>query len=525
MSCPYCFVLSVPTADLLLYGGRVLTLDPSCPIVEAIAVSGAHILAVGTEKDLRPFVSAQTHTLSCTGQTVIPGFIDPHLHLFAWASRFCGADLSVARSIADLQAPLAQRLSFLANDKWLRGYGYDEFFLAEKRHPTRHDLDAVSRNHPVILRHRTGHAAVLNSAALQHARIDQNFVPPGGGIVERDANGEPTGVLYELEGYLRTIIPPLSHADFMDGVQQASNALLQHGVTSFHDASAGNTLEDVALFQRLSTEGILKSHATVMVGIAELPHLLETQLIPFNNADRVRVGSIKIMVHEGRGELYPPPDELREMVWQVHRNGFQVAIHAVEEGAVWAALDAIEHAQQRLQRQGHRHRIEHCALCPPPLIEKLVETGSAVVTQPGFLYFYGEKYAAEIDPNIHDWLYRTKSLQIQGILVAGSSDCPIAPLAPLTSLQTAMNRQSRTGILLNPQERLSLNEALALFTTAGAWMGFVEKSTGSISPGKRADLVILDGDLLTTQTDAIHALKVATTIVGGEIVWSDSDAH
>jgi predicted amidohydrolase YtcJ len=156
------------------------------------------------------------------------------------------------------------------------------------------------------------------------------------------------------------------------------------------------------------------------------------------------------------------------------------------------------------------------------LIEKLTITGSAVVTQPGFLYFYGEKYATEIDPSVHDWLYRIKSLQVQGIPVAGSSDCPIAPLSPLTSLQTAMTRQSRTGILLNPQEHLSLEEALPLFTTAGAWMGFAEKSTGSISPGKRADLVILDGDLLTTPPDAIHALQIATTIVGGEIVWSDS---
>lgn len=511
------------TADLLLSGGRVLTLNPSFPAVEAIAVSGSRILAVGTEKDLRPFVSAQTLTLSCAGQTVIPGFIDPHLHLFAWASRFCGVALSTARSIADLRAVLTQRLSSLAHDEWLRGYGYDEFFLAEKRHPTRHDLDAVSHHRPIILRHRTGHAAVLNSTALQRARIDQHFVPPSGGIVARGANDEPTGVLYELEDYLRTVIPPLSQAEFMAGVRQASSALVRLGVTSFHDASAGNTLDDVEVFQRLRTEGILKSDATVMVGIGALPQLLASQRAPFNNTDRVRIGSIKIMVHEGRGEIYPPPEELRDMVWRVHRSGFQVAIHAVEEGAVWAALDAIEYAQQRLPRRDHRHRIEHCALCPPPLIEKLVETGSAVVTQPGFLYFYGEKYAAEIDPSIHDWLYRTKSLQAQGIPVAGSSDCPIAPLAPFVSLQTAMTRQSRGGVVLSPQERLSLNEALPLFTTVGAWMGFAENSTGSISPGKRADLVILDGDLLTTPTDAIHALKVTTTIVGGEIVWSDSE--
>lgn len=522
MSCPYCFGHPVPTADLLLYGGRVLTLDPTCPTVEAVAISGPTILARGIEKDLRPFVSTRTRTLSCAGQTVIPGFIDPHLHLFAWASRFCGTDVSRARSLVDLQAALTHRLSFLADGEWLRSYGYDEFFLAEKRHPTRHDLDAISSRHPIILRHRTGHAAVLNSAGLQQARISRDFVPPGGGIVERDEGGEPTGVLYELEEYLRTVIPSLSYAEFMDGVKQAGTALLQHGVTSFHDASAGNTLEDVALFQCLTTDGVLKSRATVMIGIAALPSLLEVKSIPFNNADHVRLGSIKIMVHEGRGEIYPPPEELREMVWQVHRNGLQVAIHAVEEGAIWVALDAIEYAQQRLPRPDHRHRIEHCALCPPPLIEKLIDTGSVVVTQPGFLYFYGEKYAAEIDPGIHDWLYRTKSLRVHGIPVIGSSDCPIAPLAPLTSLQTAITRQSRTGILLHPQEQLSLKEALSLFTTAGAWVGFAEKTTGAITPGMRADLVVLDGDLLTTPVDAIHALRVTSTIVGGEIVWSDS---
>jgi predicted amidohydrolase YtcJ len=500
----------------------VLTLDPQYPTVEAVAIAGSHILAVGTENDLRPFVTPRTRILSCAGQTILPGFIDPHLHLFAWASRLCGVDLSHARSLADLHAALTQRRASLADGAWLRGYGYDEFFLAEKRHPTRHDFDAISSQHPILVRHRTGHAAVLNSVALHHAHIDQHFVPPGGGIVARDANGEPTGVLYELEEYLRTVIPPLSRDEFMDGVRQASNALLQHGVTSFHDASAGNTVDDVEVFQRLRSEGILKSDATVMVGIGALPQLLASQRALFNNADRVRIGSIKIMVHEGRGEIYPSPSELREMVWQVHSNGFQVAIHAVEEGAVWAALDAIEQAQQRLPRRDHRHRLEHCALCPPPLIEKLVETGSAVVTQPGFLYFHGEKYAAEIDPDIHEWLYRTKSLQVQGIPVAGSSDCPIAPLSPLTSLQAAMTRKSRSGLLLNPQECLSLNEALPLFTIVGAWIGFAENNTGSISPGNRADLVILDGDVVTTPTDALHALKVTTTIVGGEIVWSDS---
>jgi hypothetical protein len=209
------------------------------------------------------------------------------------------------------------------------------------------------------------------------------------------------------------------------------------------------------------------------------------------------------------------------MVWQVHKQGFQVALHVVEEGATCVALDALESAQSCFERSDHRHRLEHCALCPPPLIDKMAEIGVAVVTQPGFLYFYGDKYAAEIAPELHDWLYRTKSLLQRGIAVAGSSDCPVAPLAPLLGVQTAITRQSQSGVLLNPQDRLALFEALSLFTSAGAWIGFEETQKGRILPGMLADLVVLNGDLPTVPIEEIGNLTVVMTIIGGEIVMSD----
>lgn len=512
------------TADLLLYGGRVLTLDPARPDAEAVAVAAGRILAVGTNHDLRSFISPHTQILNCHGRTILPGFVDPHLHLFAWASRFCGTDVSTARSIPELQALLTDGLSSRPHGQWLRGYGYDEFFLAEKRHPTKHDLDLIALDCPVILRHRTGHAAVLNSTALQLAGIHHSFTPPHGGQIERDSRtGEPTGVTYELETCLRTVVPALAPPDFAAGVQRAGNELLRLGVTSFHDASVGNTIEDLTLFRRLNADALLRSRVTVMLGSKALPQIVEAGLTPFFGDERVRLGSLKVMVHESRGDLYPLPDELTELVWQIHRHGFQVAIHAVEEGPVCAALEAIERALTRLPRADHRHRIEHCALCPPPFIDKLVETGTAVVTQPGFLYFYGEKYAAEVDPNLHDWLYRTKSFLERGVPVAGSSDCPIAPLAPLISLQAAMTRRSRSGLLLNPQDRLSLPEALALFTSTGAWVGFEEKQKGRIMPGMLADLIVLDGDLLAVPVEEVGNCNVTMTIIGGEVAWGSNE--
>jgi predicted amidohydrolase YtcJ len=208
------------------------------------------------------------------------------------------------------------------------------------------------------------------------------------------------------------------------------------------------------------------------------------------------------------------------MVWQVHQHGFQAAIHAVEEAPVCTALEAIQQAQQRQPRHDHRHRIEHCTLCPPSFLDMLAETGSAVVMQPGFLHFYGDKYATEIDPDLHGWLYRVKSLQEQGIPVVGSSDCPIAPLSPLVGIQAAITRQSQTGMSLNLSERLSLTEAITLFTKAGAWVGFEESQAGRVAPGMRSDLVVLDSDLTTLPSERIGSAAIQTTIIGGQIVWS-----
>ncbi|MBI3246053.1 MAG: amidohydrolase [Deltaproteobacteria bacterium] len=512
------------TADLVLHGGYVLTLDPRRPQAEAVAIAGSTILAVGSEHELRPLLSSRTQRLSCIGRTVLPGFIDPHLHFLAWASRYSGADASAARSMPELQLALQQQLARTSADEWVRGYGYDEFFLAERRHPTKHDLDAVTEERPILLRHRTGHAAVLNSRALELAGLNRDASPPASGIVERDAHtGEPTGVLFELEPFLRTVVPPLSAPALANGVRHVSRELLRQGVTSFHDASAGNTLEDLALFRRFHIEQVLASRTTVMVGIDALSEVLEESLPPFSGDEWVRLGSIKIMVHESRGALSPSPEELAEMIERVHRHGFQVAIHAVEEGPVFIALDGIARAVQRWPRPDPRHRLEHCSMCPPPFLETLQKSGSLVVMQPGFLYFYGEKYAAEVAADVQAWLYRTKSFLEYGIRVAGSSDCPIAPLAPLRSIQAAVTRRARSGAVLNPDEALDLLPAVSLCTAAGAWVGFEETTKGRIAPGFVADLVVLDGDITKTLPEKIGELTVETTIIDGRIVWSAAD--
>lgn len=510
-------------AELVLEQARVLTLDPRRPRAEAVALAAGKILAVGTLEEIRPCITRRTRRLACGWRTVLPGFIDPHLHLFAWASRLCGAELGSARSIFDIQHALKTQLGKASRTGWLRGYGYDEFFLSERRHPNRYDLDAVVRVRPIILRHRSGHAAVLNSLALQRAGITDGQTPHGA-TVERDEHGKPTGVVYESEPLLRAILPPPDPATFETGLRMVNRALLQHGVCGFHDAGAGNTLGDVRRFSRLCEQGVLRPRARVMLGTPAFFELLrgdqEEEIRSTCPSTRVKVGSIKIMLHEGRGHLDPPLDELTELVWRVHRHGFQVAIHAVEEAPICAALDAIQCAQRRLPRTDHRHRIEHCALCPPPFLDSLAEAGVSLVTQPGFLHFYGDKYLDEVDRDVHAWLYRTKSFLERGILVTASSDCPVGPQNPWPAVQAAVTRRSQSGAVVNAAEGVPLSQALALFTSAAARVGFEERHAGRLAPGLRADVVVLNSDVTRLAPVRLSEVKVDTTIIDGQPVYS-----
>ena len=507
-------------ADLVLDEARVLTLDPRQPHAECVAIAAGKILAVGTRDEIRPFIGPRTRRLSCEWRTVLPGFIDPHLHLFAWAGRACGADLSAARSIADIRGALGVRLARAHGGDWLRGYGYDEFFLRERRHPTRHDLDAVNADRPIIVRHRSGHAAVLNSPALRCAGITLHCAPRSG-AVERDERGEPTGVLYEMEPLLRKVLPRPNPAEFQAGLHTVGHELLRHGICAFHDAGAGNTLQTVGRFSELVEEGVLHSRPTAMLGVSGFSELIESgRESGIRPANRVRVGSIKIMLHESRGHLDPPPDELADMVWQVHRHGFQVAIHAVEEAPICAAIDAIQCALRRLPRCDHRHRIEHCSLCPPPFLDSLAESGCAVVMQPGFIHFFGDKYLAEVEHGGHPWLYRTQSFFGRGIPVAAGSDCPVAPQHPWLAVRAAVTRRTRSGAVVNQNEAVSLCQALSLFTRAAAWVGFEEAQAGRLAPGLRADVLVLNCDVTRSAPEDLDSVEVATTIIDGRTVYS-----
>lgn len=504
-------------ASLILYNANVLTMDAPRPRARAVAIQGPRILAVGPEAEALHYRGEETQLIDCDARTVLPGFIDAHCHLLSYAASLLSLDLSPqsVSSVADIQQAVRARAAVMPPGSWIRGAGYDETALAEKRHPTRHDLDAAAPRHPVRLIHRSGHASVLNSLALSLAGITIETEEPPGGCIDRDVrSGEPTGLLIEMDQLLERAIPPLAHDELAGAVQDAALRFLSQGVTSIQDATAANGPGEWQLFRRLIEDGRLPLNVTLMEGVDSLGRMPEEAL-----DGRLRRGPVKIALREVGAEIYPDERELGEMVWETHRRGRQVAVHAVTEQAIAAALLAVERALQRMPRPDHRHRIEHCGVCPPDLAQRLGRAGVAVVTQPSFLYFSGDRYLSQVPPDDLPHLYPLARLRRAGVEVAASSDAPVVPPASLRSIEAAVTRRSRNGRQLSSEEKLDIEEALRIHSPAGAWAAFEEGLRGSLAPGKDADLVLLSADPTAVAVEQISAVKVEMTIVRGEIAW------
>jgi len=506
-------------ADLVLYNANILTLDEQRPRAKLVAIKGGKIIWVGDNDDTENFAVRKKQKIDCQGKTLIPGFNDAHCHIFAFASSLLSVDCSPSSvsSIADIQAKIREQAQKLAPGSWIRATGYNEFYLTEKRHPNRWDLDEAAPNHPVKLAHRSGHASVLNSLALSLAGISAQTPEPSGGLIDRDLeSGEPNGILFEMESYIDEAMPSLSDAEFRKGIRLANEKYLSLGITSLQDATVHNGLREWQTFRRLREKGDLMPRLSLMMGVDAIT---ASGLPPHYGDDGMRLGAAKIVLDETTGRLHPSPEELEEQVLQAHKAGFQVAIHAIEEGAVEAAAQALERALAQTPKQDHRHRIEHCSVCPPRLLERLIDAHVIVATQPAFIYYSGERYLATVAPEQPPWLYRIGSFLKEGLITAAGSDSPVVPNNPLVGVYAAVTRKAESGDELVIEEQVSPLEALKMYTQAAAYACFKEEAKGSITVGKLADLALLSADPTQVPPEEIKDISVELTIIDGRIVW------
>lgn len=507
-------------ADLILHNVHVITQDPERPRARAVAVGGGRILAVGDDAEVLALRHPGARTIDGEGRAVLPGFIDAHCHLLAYAASLLSVDCSpsAVTSITQIKEAIRQRAAATPPGRWIRAVGYSEADLAEGRHPNRWDLDEAAPNHPVRLLHRSGRACVLNSRALALAGIDSTTPEPPGGYMERDpTTGEPTGVLLEMNQVVDRVVPPLSYDELAQGVAQASQALLAAGVTHLQDATATNGPDDLALLARLTAEGHLRQPLTAMIGydaLGQWPEL-RRQYGPLLGR-----GTVKLVIQELGEYIHPAPQELQEMVQRVHQAGLQVAVHAVGQQAVAAAADALAQALSRAPKPDHRHRIEHCAVCPPSLAQQLGRLGVVVVTQPSFLYHNGERYLHQVPPAQQRHLYALRTLARQGVLLAASSDAPVVPPLPILGIHGAAARRTAAGRPIPGRETLPIPQALALFTAQAARACFLEDRAGMIAVGRRADMLMLSADPTTEPPPAPLSMAVMMTLMGGQVAYT-----
>jgi predicted amidohydrolase YtcJ len=509
--------------DLVLVNANAITMDPAYPAASLVAIQGDRIAAVSSEENLEQLRGQGTQIIDCAGKTILPGFVDAHCHVHAYAESLISLNLSPRkgiRSILDIQNRIRDFCKDRPPGTWVRGKGYNEFYLSEGRHPDRRDLDAAAPLHPVKLTHRSGHAHVLNSLALEMVGITVETGDPPGGLMDRElGTGEPTGILYSMGEFLSAKVPFVDDADMERGFALANAELLACGITSVQDASHTNNANQRNRLESYKARGIFQPRLVMMLGLEEFGRY-EGIAANFSSRD-CRLGGVKILLGRVSGTLHPCQEELNEKVSAIHAARLQAIIHAVEEPEIEAACNAVAYAMHKHRLPDHRHRIEHCSVCPPRLLRRIADLGISVVTQPSFIYVNGDRYLKTVPEDQRAHLYAIGSMMKHGLRVGFSSDFPISDVNPMVGIQTAVTRMTEEGQSVLPQEGISVPEALLAYTQGAAAANFEDTIKGSISKGKLADLVLLNEDPRIVDPTHIKDIRAILTMIGGRIVWRD----
>lgn len=534
--------------DTLYVNGNITTGEPARPRARRLGVWRGRV--VGLDEDLDG-CTADT-VVDLRGAPVVPGFHDAHHHLSQRGQRLRQVDLTHpgVGSLDELHRKVAERAAELADGAWLLGHGYDQNRLGG--HPDRETLDRVAAGHPVWLQHNSGHMGVLNTEGFRRAGFaDLDRVPDvAGGHIARDAAGRPTGLVAEEAQQLALgVVRPEPLDEFVRGIGLACDVALSEGITSVTEPGiaaglAGNSPADLAAFLAARERGLLRVRATVMPAIDALHEIGEVEPgrqwfgldlgVRTGLGDEwLRIGATKIFSDGSligrtaamRAPYFDRPDTagflvheagwLHERIVAAHAHGWQVATHAIGDAALDVVLDAYEDAQRRFPRADPRHRIEHCGVAGDEQIRRIAALGAVPVPQGRFLSEIGDGMLAALGPERGRLCYRQKSFLDAGIVVPGSSDCPVVRGAPLLGIHDLVNRRTDSGQPFTPEESLTVDQALRAYTFGSAYADRQEREKGRLAPGLLADLVVLGDDLHAVAPDAIASVPVVATVVGG----------
>jgi predicted amidohydrolase YtcJ len=499
---------TVDKADLVLHDGSVF----GHPESDSVAIAKGKVVAHGRYRDLKALVGPRTHLIPLAGRAVTPGFIDSHLHFMEGASVAAGLSVIRCRTIEELLADLRVGTGKSPAGNWLRAFGCDETLLQDRRGPTRAELDQAVPKNPLRLRHQTLHGSWLNSRAIAQLGMEQDdFRPPAGAYIGRDERGRLSGFVAGMEEWISDRLPRVTRAELESRARFFSRELASAGITAFTDATARNGLDEISTLARLVAGGSISQHTSAMVGASNLEAVPTIRQI----AASAGIGLLAAkFIDASRWEMF----HLTRAVAIAMTAGIDCAFHATEVEELEAALRAVEAARERVPRRSLEQvvpRIEHGGLIPPDYPERIAAAGAWVVTNPGFVFYRGGKYAGE--PGLIPYLYRARSLAAAGVDLAGGTDAPVTPARPLAAIAAAMARISIEGYELAPSEMLSAAESFALFTSSAARLSRL--NAGEIEIGRRGDLIVLPADPLRLAPAELLNLPVDLTIIGGRVVY------
>ncbi|MBV8843404.1 MAG: amidohydrolase, partial [Bryobacterales bacterium] len=535
-----------PSADLVLYNGKIVTVDDAFSIREAIAIKDGRILAVGSN-DLRNRYTA-ARSIDLRGRTVIPGFNDTHIHLGGHSRRYI--DLNDTTSLVQLKQQVSEKAKELGPGEWITGGGWDEYHFTEQRKPLRGDLDAAAPNNPVVLTRAGGHSSVGNSKALQMADINKATPDPERGLIERDASGQPNGVIRERNDLYTRLVPRDKPADVRDSLLQNVREQLKLGITSVIEAGSsvdpgvvGSYAEWELLYQKHGTE---LPRASVQVGYPSpagqakqgAAKLKEFGKKTGDGNERLRVGSIGEMAADGgftgptawsledykgqpgfRGRAFFTPEQIHANIEEGHKLGWQFGIHAIGDAAIAMTVDALDKVLTDYPRNDHRHYLCHFTVLPPERTMQIMAKDKILIAQqPNFTYNLEGRYTETLEGNrLATNNAITTPVKKYGLFMAFGSDN--LPIGPLVGLYAAVTRKGESGKVFGPGEAVSMKEALTMYTRNGAFLTREEKMKGTLEAGRLADMVVLPEDLLNISPDKLLKMKIDMTIVGGRILY------
>ena len=529
-------------ADLVVTNARVYTADDARPLVEAFAVRGGRVVFTGSAREAKALTGANTRVVDAGGRTVIPGMVDGHAHFAGLAQKLRSVDLVGTKSLTEVIERVVERAKRTPKGSWIIGRGWDQNAWGNTAFPTHEALSAAAPDHPVILERVDGHAAYVNAAAMQLAGLTATTKDPSGGKIIRDAKGNPTGVLIDRASNLvESKVPPLSRDEMRAALKDAVARMHSLGLVGMHDAGASR--ENIDLFEAMAQQGDLNLRLYVMIGddAKALEHYFQVGPRSALYDGQVWVRAVKLYADGAMGSrgaallepysddpnnnglLLSAPAHIEDVAKRGLAAGFQINTHAIGDRGNRVVLDAYEKALNARPAADHRFRVEHAQILHQDDIPRFAQLGVIPSMQASHqtsdMYWIGKR----LGPTRLYGAYAWQSLLQTGVVIPNGSDFPVEEVNPLISFHASIARQDARDWPAGgwyPEQRMSREDALRSMTLWPAYAGFQEQAMGSITPGKYADFVVLDQDIMRVPASLVLNTRVLETWVGGKRVFS-----